>query len=212
MNIRSCFAIGALVSIIPCAASIASQQSVLSSLPITSPAGERTGEDIAMLDVTGIPSMDTLGSPNNRIVYLWVGEFNFVTGVGWDVALQTTAPGSRRSDISLLMTNTAMQPVPNFGIAPGIQDRTPGGPTQYSSNGIRKFADSNLPNILALSDGLIRLEFWDTPDHLIGQPDGLWVSGSLHFQTMFPIPPIVAPGAINLLGVGAIVFWKRSRR
>jgi hypothetical protein len=186
--------------------------SVLSTQVITSPVeGDRAGEGLAVLDVTGIPSMDTLGSPNNRVVYLWVGPFNFVTGMGWDVVLQTVAPESRRSDIKMLITNTAFLPLPNFGISPGFADRTPGGPTAYSNN-IDKFADLSLPDVWAQSDGLIRLEFFDTPDHAAGLIDGLWVSGNIYFQTLNPIPDIPASGASCLLTFACIALRRRARK
>lgn len=64
--------------------------------PLTSTVAihERTGANIATLDVSGIPSMDGLGSANNRIEFLWIGPGNAVNGIGWDVVLETILPSS----------------------------------------------------------------------------------------------------------------------
>lgn len=195
------------LSVVGFSAEVASG-SVFDSLTITQPTGgERDGADIAIVDVTGIPSMDGLGSPNNIVIFLWIGPLNSVTGIGYDVVLQTVDPSSRRRDISMLITNTAFQPVPNFGFAPGFADPTPGGPTAYSRP-LTKFASLGRPDVLAGLDGLIRLEFFDTPDHAPGAPDGLWVSGSFTFQTLNPIP---APfTAVPLALTGALIF-RRNR-
>jgi hypothetical protein len=189
---------------------LAQPASLLDSEAITSPTSdERTGADVAVLDVTGILSMDRHFSATNTVVFLWVGPFNEVNGIGWDVVLMTLVPGSLRSDIRMLITNTALQPVPNFGFAPGSVDRTPGGPTQYIRE-MSKFSNTGLPNVQALADGLIRLEFFDTPDEAPGEPDGLWVSGTIMFQTVNPIP---APqGASVLLAVMSAKVSRRRRR
>jgi hypothetical protein len=185
--------------------------SVLSTQVITSPVkGDRAGEGLGVLDVTGIPSLDTLGSPNNRVVFLWIGVGNFVTGIGWNVVLQTVAPASRLSDIKMLVTNTSFQPVPNLAISPGAADRFPGGPTTYSHE-ITKLADVGFANVWAGADGLIRLEFWDSPDHALGQPDGAWLSGSMYFQTLNPIPDIPGSGAPCLVIVASLALRKRTR-
>ncbi|MBL8745443.1 MAG: hypothetical protein JNK58_03710 [Phycisphaerae bacterium] len=178
---------------------------------VTASGDERIGQDIAVFDVTGIPSMDLLGSPNNVVRYLWVGPFNQVTGVGWDVVLQTIAPGSWRGDIRVYITDSVATPINLLGAAPGGADG-PGGPTAYSSDGIIKFAPYQLPNIQALGDGLIRLEFYESFEDAPGQLDGEWVSGSLRLQTFWPIPVPAGPGAALGLLSGVLLLRRRSER
>lgn len=194
-----------LCAIVSCAAADASQPSTQSSLPLTSPASERTGADATTLDVTGIQSMDRLRSTNNVVVFLWVGPFNVVNGVGYDVFLQTLAPGSRLSDITMAVTNSAGLPGPSFGIKPGFGDDFSGGPTHYS----RPLAKlpPGFSSVTALADGLIRLEFFDGFDEAQGEPDGLWVSGTVSLQTVNPIPAPISASAVVLL-----TFFSSSAR
>ncbi|MBL8747167.1 MAG: hypothetical protein JNK58_12535 [Phycisphaerae bacterium] len=190
--------------------------SVLSSLandPITSAAGgERVGAELVTIDVTGIPSMDGGGSPNNVVLFIWVGPFNYVTGSGWDVVLQTLVPGSRRRDIVVAVRNTLNDPFSGFGIEPGAADPSPGGPTAYGSDGIVKLANQGIPPVQALADGLIRLEFGEGRDDAPGVADAIWVSGSNSLQTAFEIPPIVTPGAFGVFAVtGCVCLGRRQR-
>lgn len=196
-----------------CCAAAAGQPSVVTSIPITAAAGERTGAGLATIDVTGIPSMDGRGSPNNTVLFMWVGGGNYVNGIGWDVVLQTIAPNSRRRDMSLLLTDTLNLPFTGWGIQPGAADPTPGGPTGYASDGILKVADYGIPPLRAAGDGYIRLEFHESPDHAPGQVDGLWVSGTVSFQTLYPIPPIVSPAAgASFALVGLMLNARRRSR
>jgi hypothetical protein len=57
--------------------------------------GAPGGSDTITLDVPGISSMDRSRSPNNVVIYLWVGPFNEVIGGGFDVFLQTLGPDNK---------------------------------------------------------------------------------------------------------------------
>lgn len=185
------------------------RDSLLASQVISDPAsGERTGLGLVTLDVTGIASMDRLRSPNNVVVFLWVGPYNVVNGGGFDVYLQTVAPGSRLSDISVAVTNSAFE-LPAFGFSPGALESVPGGPNHY----MREVGDlpPNLPSVQVLADGLVRLEFFDGFDEAPGAPDGLWVSGTVTLQTAFPIPQPVSPGVVGVFGIAGLAAMKRHR-
>lgn len=187
-------------------------ESILTSVTITEPTGgERVGAGLATIDVTGIPSMDGANSPNNVVIFLWVGPFNYVTGVGWDVVLQTLVPNSRRRDIVVAVKNTLNDAFSGFGIQPGAADPTPGGPTPYSSGGIIKLADQSIPPVQALADGLIRLEFGETRDNAPGDADAVWVSGTISLQAAFEIPSIASPGSTGILAVASLVCLRRNR-
>lgn len=185
---------------------------------ITGPIGaaathsDRSGLDHVDVDVAGIQSWDALGSPNNVVVNIWVGPFNEVNGIGWDVVLQTVIATSWRSEMSVRVSNSAVDGVGGF--TPGVPDPSPGGPTQYQSNGngdILKLANYGVPNIVALADGIIRLEFFDSYDDAQGQVDGEWVSGIVRFQTLRPIPPIPTAGTLGLLTTVGIGCMRRKR-
>lgn len=186
-------------------------ESVLASQVVTEPAAsERVGAGLAVIDVTGIPSMDGLGSPNNVVIFLWIGPFNSVTGIGWDVVLQTVIPNSRRRDLSMFVRDSTNTQFTGFGIQPGSPDPTPGGPTPYSSDGILKLENYNIPHVQALADGLIRLEFFDAPDNAPGEADGLWVSGAVSLQTLLPIPTPLST-TLGLLAISRLGCLQRRR-
>ncbi len=190
-----------------CAANAAAVDSVLSTQVITEPVGGERVTNIATVDVTGIPSIDRIGSPLNAVLFVWIGAGNEITGVGWDVVLQTVAPDSWRDDMRISVTNSANDPSTGFGFRPGSGDG-PGGPTSYSSGGIRS-VPSSFPIVRARFDGLIRLEFAENYEDAPGEIDGLWVSGEVLLQTRFAIP---APVSAMLFGlsVGAALRRRRS--
>ncbi len=196
----------------------AARESVLSPQVLTdsvggiASGGERVGAGLAVLDVTGIPSMDGPGSPNNVVIFLWIGPFNYVNGLGWDVVLQTLVPGSRRDDIAMTIRDTNNDEFSGLLFIPGAADPAPGGPTAYSSDGILKLANYNIPNVRALADGLIRLEFAEGFEDAPGAADALWVSGAVSFQTVFAIPNPVSPGPASLFALAGVAALRRTRR
>ncbi|MBL8745531.1 MAG: hypothetical protein JNK58_04150 [Phycisphaerae bacterium] len=151
--------------------------------------------------------MDYNSSLNNFVMYLQVGAGNGVTGIGWDVVLQTLHPSSLISDIRVQITDSTG--LGGFGLVPGLADQSPGGPSSYDSDGqILKLADYSIPHVIAMGDGLIRLEFFDNYDDAVGVADGQWVSGSLFLQTYVPIPNT---SAVSLLAIAGIAGLGRRR-
>lgn len=190
-----------------------STPSVHSTLTLTEPTDvERVGAGLTTIDVAGIPSMDLPGSPFNTVVFLWIGPFNSVNGIGWDVVLETLVAGSRRRDIAMLVRDTNNNEFSGFIIRPGFEDPTPGGPTDYSSGGIIKFADYDIPPLQALADGLIRIEFAEGREDAIGAADAIWRSGSVRFQLTFEVPTPVSPSVAGLFGMAGIACLSRGCR
>lgn len=144
---------------LPCGVTAASD-SVLSSIPITEPAERGLPPYFATFDVTGIPSRGALGSGETAIRWLWIGPYNSVVGIGWDVVLRSVAPESWLTDIAVFVTDSTGLYSGGFGSRPAWPDRFLGGPTMYSSNGIVSLLAVGLWPVTARSDGLIRLEFF----------------------------------------------------
>lgn len=164
--------------------------------------GERSGQIIPFA-VGGIQSGDLPGSPINQVFFVNIGAGNAVNGLGWDVVL-TAFGASWRSEIGVLVTDSTG--LGGFNLRPGT-DASPGGPTPYSSNGqILKLANYAIPNVTALADGLIRLEFFESYDDVPGGFEGVWNSGSLFLQV------IPTPGTAGLLGLAGVGLLGRKRR
>lgn len=161
----------------------------------------RTGE-IITFDTNEIPSFDEQGDEDNVVVLLDLGPNAVVNGIGWDVVLSATDP-SWRSEISVLISDSSG--VGGFVLAPG-EDNSPGGPTGYSSDGITKLADYQIPDVAVLADGLLRLEFFEDYDDFSNEIDGFWESGQLFFQV------IPSPASAGLLGLAAVAAIGRKRR
>lgn len=166
-------------------------------------ATERSGT-VLSVDVTETVSVDGIGDTDNAVKFLNIGAGNTVNGIGWDVDLIAFAP-SWRSEIAVFITDSSG--TGGFNLRPGADDDSPGGPTTYTSDGrILKLANYQIPDVVALADGLIRLEFYETYDDANGQTDGLWNSGDLFLQV------IPTPASAGLLGLAGIGMLGRKRR
>lgn len=165
---------------------------------------------VTPISVTGVPSFDYIDSPNNAVMWIQVGAGNGVNGIGWDVVLQTLHPSSLLSDILVAVTDSTG--LGGFSLRPGFTDQTPGGPSSYDSDGqILKLANYSIPDIIAMGDGLIRLEFFDFYDDAIGVADAEWLSGSLFLQTYAPIPNASAASLLVLAGIARLGRRRKAR-
>ncbi|MDX2114068.1 MAG: hypothetical protein SFZ24_00425 [Planctomycetota bacterium] len=160
---------------------------------------ERSGF-VTPIDVTGINSFDSLGTPGNTIVDIQVGANNIINGIGWDVVL-TALGASWRSELRVAFGDSAG--TQSLFLRPG-NDNTPGGPTNYTSGGIIKLADAGVPDFAVGADGILRLEFFESYDDISGAVDGVWNSGSLFIQTVNPVPTPAGAGLLALAGVGLL--------
>lgn len=56
-----------------------------------------------------------------------------------------------------------------------------------------------------------RSEFFEFVIDAPGEVEGIWESGDLYFQTASPIPDIVSPGSVCVLGLHGVFLVRRSR-
>lgn len=156
----------------------------------------------APFPVAGIQSGDPRGAPINQVFFINFGAGVALNGIGWDVDLEAFET-SWRSEIGVSITNSSC--LGGFSLHPGT-DNSPGGPTNYNSGGqILYLANYNIPDVVALGDGLIRFEFFESYDDAPGAFDGQWVSG----QLFFPIP---AAGSTSLLAAAGMLLLRRKQR
>ncbi len=171
--------------------------------------GERGNVQV---NLSGQSSWDLLGSPNNAVLLVDVaaglglpsGSSVIVTGLDWDVEIQTTLAGpfggSWLSEARITFGSIA---TPNIvGLRPGAGVNTGG--TQRFAGGVN-FVDVALPDII-LADGIMRLELNETFDDAAGEIDANYLAQS--FVSLRAIP---SPGAIALMGMGGLIIARRRR-
>lgn len=152
-------------------------------------------------DVSGIESRDGLGSSINEVRYMTIGPGNSIIGGRWDVALTAFSP-SWRNEMAVRISDSSGGG--GYFLRPGTDGS---GFRIETSLDYYKLANYDLPNIMALGDGLIRLEFFETYDDFPSTADGVWNSGHLEFLTTIP-----APNGAGLLGLAGVAAIGRRRR
>lgn len=178
----------------------------------TGGSSELSGGSI-QFDVTGIGSGDSFGSPINRVYLVDVaaalgyasGTPITMNGIGWNVNL-TANGASWRSELGVAFDDPAT-PGTAIALRPGAGTNSPGGPTNFTSP-IIKFASVPLPDIL-LPNGILRMEFYESYDDVVGADDGIWNSGFLTIQTAQANVP--APGVAGVFGLAGLAAARRRR-
>jgi len=199
------------LGVAPAATVLASPEPWLMGEQLTEPVRAELPPYFTTVDVMGIPSKGARNTPDTTVLSIWVGPENRVIGIGWEVVLRTIAPSSWLADIAVHVTNSANQPFTGFALTPGGYDQFPGGPVSYNSGGLLSLDSLGVSNIEVGVDGFVRLEFFEFYVDLPGQIEGLWESGQLYFQTDNPIPPVVSPATVLILGAQGAVLLRRRR-
>jgi uncharacterized protein YodC (DUF2158 family) len=118
------------------------------------------GPYAACLSLSGRTSSGTYfnHAPGNAIVFLNIGAGNAMTGASVDASVKAIAPG-RPSDSMILFSSTAADD-PN-GILFQLADTEGSSAEEVSTGGIVRLSDGALPNVVAGSDGMLRIEWFD---------------------------------------------------
>lgn len=148
--------------------------------------GPRGGS--ATLSVDGMYSgaASGVGSPANSSLVLNIGAGNALSGIGWEVSIQTNG-GSWRSESGVMF-------VPSFGdtsglfLRPGSADTSAGTGT-YSSEGVLMLADASIPNVQANAAGELYIQWYET--YVDGEnPDAVWSDSAA---------PVTLPPGLRLI-------------
>ena len=167
-------------------------------------AGEVFGErSLLVINVQGTPSWDSLGSVNNFLASYNLGANAHITGIGWDVELQTTQSPSWLSELAVQFRATSGAGAVN--LTPGIGDDF-GGLEFYSSGGIVDLVGLGIDFNLD-ADGLLHTEYFENFDDFTNSQEGLWKGGFMTIE--YTVVP--APSAMALLGLGGLVATRRRR-
>lgn len=153
------------------------------------------------IDLVNAESRDGFGNPVNQVFTFDLGAGAHVTGLGWDVTIQTVG-ASWLSEARAEFTNNDLDNLTGVGITPGVNDGAPGTAT-YSSGGILDLIGLDLDFVLD-ADGILRVELWETFVDNAGSADAIW-NGTLTVQY------VPTPGALAVLGLGGLVAGRRRR-
>jgi len=158
-----------------------------------------SAQSLPPLNITGTPSMGSLGDPANaQIIIPWTPG-QTITGLQWNVTL-TTAGSSWLSEVSLMIrnpTNTS-----SYIFQPGAGDNF-SGTMSYASTGIQPIT----PVTFGASDTALVLEFFDTFDDVAGA-DAIW-AGGFRGESFITIHYIPAPGACVLMALLPAALFRR---
>lgn len=156
-------------------------------------------------DVSGIPSNDSNGSPNNAVFELNVGAGAWITGIGWDVGITAYDP-SWLSEMQVAFEDSSQSS--GVYLTVGVGD-TFSGTASYSSGGIVDLIGLGLDFHVG-ADGKLRLEFFEGFDDFPGEADGMWDRGTLSIQVAAVPEP--STYALMLLGMAGVAAVARRRR
>ena len=157
------------------------------------------------VDLSGVETWDGYGSALNTVMNINIGAGSHVIGLGWDTN-QTSIGASWLSEMTIAYENSAQDAgvflTPSLTGAPGTSEAN-------SSGGILDLVGLATPlDFFVDGDGLLRLEFFEGFDDVLGAADGVFNSGSSIQVQYVPVP---APGALAMLGLGGIVAGRRRR-
>jgi hypothetical protein len=152
------------------------------------------GTDL-MIDVTGVLTNGLEEEAGNTVRFYQLLPGALVDATSFSVSLTAYSP-SWRSEMTISFLNSSGDGV---YLAAGAADAAPGSGTYTDSVNLSDFG-------LAFnvgSDGLLRVEFFESFDDPEVDPDGLFVSGSVTFSNVVPEPATYGMMALGLLAVGA---------
>ncbi len=111
------------------------------------------------LDISGVESWDGLDDPDNTTLMELMGPGASMTGIGWDVTLETVG-GSWLSEQVAYFDGQDLDGSGLF-LTVGVGDGMPG-IASYSSGGILDLTDNMIPDIPAGADELLYIQFYES--------------------------------------------------
>lgn len=155
------------------------------------------------VDVGGTQSKGEFGNAANTVLSLNLGAGAALSRFSWDVELEAFAP-SQLSNLRLAISGTDLD-LGGLLFTPGEGVDAAG---SMHFTGSLDLAAEGLSFLLG-SDGLLRLEFHQAASNGLN-PDGLWKSGTLSFDTDAVTVP--EPGSLLLIASGLSLLAIAQRR
>lgn len=155
-------------------------------------------------EFTDIFSNGLAGNATNEVYPIFVGANASITRISYTVNLTAFAQ-SYLSQIGLQFTSTD-----GFGLAilPAGSEQNFAGTATYSAD-VDLLAGGQAFNVG--SDGLLRLEFFETLDDFAGA-DGAWNVGVISFGVQEAAADVPEPATGMLMGAGLLVMGYAARR
>jgi hypothetical protein len=161
----------------------------------------RSGFFLTVIDISGLPSVDFFGHPDNIVFNVRLGPDAYVFGLGWNTWQEAFSP-SWLSEMEIALTDTAVSE--GVSLAPGFEDDEPGKQT-YSSGGIIDLTAFGLDFFVG-GDGLLRVELWESFVDFDGPTaDGVYhptLRGRDPEASLIFIAWVPEPGTLALLTLG----------
>lgn len=118
---------------------------------------------VAGVSVVGIQSIDGMDSPNNDVLEFNIGVGNALTGISWDVGLETLGLSWLSEPVVQFSSSTGSGDPNAVNLTVGVGVNSPGN-QEFSSAGVILFADVALNDITVGADGILRLQFFEDFD------------------------------------------------
>lgn len=118
---------------------------------------------VAAASVAGIQSIDAIDSATNDVLEFNIGAGNALTGISWDVGIETLGL-SWVSEARVQFSSSTGSSDPNaINLTVGNGVNAPGN-QEFSSGGVILFSSVPLNDITVGADGILRLQFFESYD------------------------------------------------
>ena len=159
-------------------------------------------------NVAGIDSVDDQGSPFNFVGFAFLGANSHVTGIGWDLNIQTVG-FSWLSEAVIGFTN--LNQTAGVNLTAGIGNDF-SGTSNFNSGGVVDLVGISLDFSVG-ADGNLRVEFFESFDDNFQSADAHYLRGSalfVRYEALVPEPSTYALMALGLAGIGFVARRRRA--